>query len=457
MSQRNRARFNPVLWISLKGKFVIQFIRALFAISHSIGLFHWEKIKQNHHEDPKYMKAKDLIYFSHKYYCQPPTGHGEKEVAYQKFPQSLESFEPIKSKENNQTISISIGGDLMPYECITETVCEDLWSECGAFFFNADIVTANLETPIDQSKAISLVPELMLKNMYFNGNPDLFDIFNGQGKYKGFDVLSVANNHSLDQGTSGILATMRFLENRKIAYCGAALSEGELDDFPVLNRNGINVAFLGTTFSLNALSKPKDSPWIVNHMALNEPNPEISLLIRQSNQARMRGADLIMAHLHMGCAYQALPSLHTVDNMHLICEQTGIDVLIGSHPHNIQPLEIYTYTDPWTKQQKQSLIIYSLGDFIAYDIFKWCHLPMMLNLKYTRIDSQVVLSELSIKLGFMEALIAKGKVQKLLLRDFNQVRENPSFMSKRAANEFNELLPFADFLLENQGSGRFLV
>ncbi len=457
MSQRSRTRFNPVLWISWKGKFIIQFIRTLFAISHKMGLFHWDKIKQNHHEDPKYMKAKDLIYFSHKYYCQPPTGHGENHIAYEKFAKSIQSLEPIPSKDNNQTISISIGGDLMPYECITEAVCEDIWAECGSYFFNADIVTANLETPIDQNKAVNLVPELMLKNMYFNGTPDMFDIFNGQGKYKGFDMLSVANNHSLDQGKSGIIATMRFLENRKIAYCGAALSEEKLDDFPILNRNGINVAFIAATFSLNARSKPKDCPWIVNHLALNQPNPDISLLNRQSNQARVRGADLIVAHLHMGCAYQALPSLHTVENMHLICEQTGIDVLIGCHPHNAQPLEIYTYIDPQTKQQKQSLIIYSLGDFIAYDIFKWSHLPMMINLQYTRIDSQIFLSNLNIKLGFMEALIKQGKVQKLLLRDFKQVRENKSFMSKRAAKEFDELLPFADYLLDNQSLGRFLI
>lgn len=457
MSRRSRTQFIPVLRITWKGKFIIQLIRTLFAICHRIGLFQWDKIKQNHHEDPKYMKANDLIYFSHKYYCEPPTGHGENHIAYQKIEKSLQSFEPVSSKDNNQTISISIGGDLMPYEFIKEAVCEDLWSECGAYFFNADIVTSNLETPIDKNKAINPVPELMLKNMYFNGTPDMFDIFNGQGNYRGFDVLSVANNHSLDQGKSGILATMRFLENRKIAYCGAALSEDELDDFPILNRNGINVAFLGATFSLNARSKPKDSPWLVNHMQLNQPNPDISLLIRQSNQARIRGADLIVAHLHMGCAYQALPTLHTVENMHLICEQTGIDVLIGSHPHNAHPIEFYTYIDPWTKQQKQSVIIYSLGDFIAYDIFKWCHLPMMLNLQYTRIDSQVVLSNLSIKLGFMEALIEQGKVQKLLLRDFKQVRENPSFMSNRAAYEFNEILPFADFLLENQGLGRFLI
>jgi poly-gamma-glutamate synthesis protein (capsule biosynthesis protein) len=318
-------------------------------------------------------------------------------------------------------------------------------------------VTANLETPIDPSQSMGLVPELMLNNMYFNGNHELFDIFNGQGKFKGFDVLSLANNHSLDQGVSGLLATMRFLKEKEIAYCGAALSDIELDDFPILNRNGINVAFLGATYSLNALIKPKNSSWIVNHLALNNPNPEIDLLIRQSKQARNRGADLVMAHLHMGFAYQALPSMDIVDNMHMICEQTGIDVLIGSHPHNAQPLELYSYVDPWSGKQKQSLVIYSLGDFIAYDIFKWCHLPMMLKLQYTRIDSQVVLTNVSLKMGFMEALIEKGKVQKLMLRDIKQLRKNPSFMSKRAAKEFNELLPFADFLLDNQGLRRFLV
>ncbi|NJN35494.1 MAG: CapA family protein [Saprospiraceae bacterium] len=102
-------------------------------------------------------------------------------------------------------------------------------------FFDADIRFANLETPIDPSKPAALVPEVMLNNMNFNGSAAMFDIFNAQnlsqqpaddagrnltqrnvGRKIGFDVLSTANNHSLDMGETGVFATLDFLSEKKL-------------------------------------------------------------------------------------------------------------------------------------------------------------------------------------------------------------------------------------------------
>ena len=56
---------------------------------------------------------------------------------------------------------------------------------------------------------------MMLNNMYFNGDKDMFAVFSGNGQYKGYDVLSFANNHTLDKGKEGLLSTIKFLENKK--------------------------------------------------------------------------------------------------------------------------------------------------------------------------------------------------------------------------------------------------
>ena len=115
--------------------------------------------------------------------------------------------------------------------------------------------------------------------MYFNANYEIFDVFSGFGKYKGFDVLSTANNHSLDQGEDGVIETLQFLDTQNIAHVGTSSSFEECDNFPILEKNGIKVAFLSYTFSLNALICPPGKSYLANHLNLNEANPDISFKI----------------------------------------------------------------------------------------------------------------------------------------------------------------------------------
>ena len=237
---------------------------------------------------------------------------------------------------------MSAGGDLIPYKCIQPRHSRHLWEEAGPFFFQNDIVFANLETVADVSQAYSAAPEIMLHDMYFNIQAESFSVFSGNHQYKGYDVLSTANNHTMDMGENGILATQEFLRSRNIAYCGTSRSAEERDDFPIVERNGIKTAFLAYTFSLNKESLPAGKEWLCNHILLNEPNPDISLIVYQAKLARARGADMVVASLHMGCAYQAYPSMHTVKNIHRICREADIDIVLGGHPHNLQPMEIYT-------------------------------------------------------------------------------------------------------------------
>jgi acetyltransferase-like isoleucine patch superfamily enzyme len=133
----------------------------------------------------------------------------------------------------------------------------------------------------------------MLSNMYFNANEDMFNVFSGFGKYKGFDVLSTANNHSLDQGEEGLIETLQFLDAQNIARVGTARSIEERNQFPILEKNGIKVAFLSYTFSLNALVCPPDKSYLANHLNLNEANPDISLIVAQAKLARQKGAEFI--------------------------------------------------------------------------------------------------------------------------------------------------------------------
>ena len=123
---------------------------------------------------------------------------------------------------------------------------------------------------------------------------------------------------------------------------------------------------------------------MVNHLPLNVPGCDIDLIMEQCRLAKKRGADFIVVSLHTGNAYHAYPTTHTIQLYHRVFKECGADIILGGHPHNIQPMETVDFVDPHTGQRKKGFAIYSLADFVAYDIFTWCHLPVMLELKLSK-------------------------------------------------------------------------
>ena len=451
--------YNPVRPISVKGKFLVGLVRLLFKMRKVLGGQDWVQPLEGHHEDPRKMTRKQQLYFGYKYYFRAIL-HAEKGAGLEQYFQGQAArFEPPQTNADTPKLTLSSGGDLMPYFCITSTQCQKLWQESGDFFFNADLVVGNLETPLNLKKPASYVPEVMLSNMYFNANEDMFNVFSGFGKYKGFDVLSTANNHSLDQGEEGVIETLQFLDAQNIAHVGTAKSVEERDQFPIIEKNGFKVAFLSYTFSLNALVCPPNKSYLANHLNLNEANPDISLIAEQAKRARERGAEFLVAFLHMGCAYQPYPSKVIVDNMHQICKETGIDLVLGGHPHNAQPIEFLDIKDPFSGQNKQTTIVYSQGDFIAYDIHKWCKLPLLLKFELSKIEGKVILTDLQAKLFYNYAEISNGNVQTLQLLDYQNLIANPKVLDGdlEAKKEFEELKTFAETYLLKGNLDRFLV
>ncbi|TAF87350.1 MAG: hypothetical protein EAZ48_03805 [Flavobacteriia bacterium] len=453
------SQFNPVRPLTLKGKFLVGLVRLLFKIRKTLGGKDWLHPMKGHHEDPRKMNFRQQLYFGYKYYFQAILKGDEGAGLEQHFQSQGAKFENKDTSNSSQKITLSAGGDLMPYFCITSEQCKNLWEESGDFFFDADLVVGNLETPLNPKKPASLVPEVMLSNMYFNANQDMFEVYSGLGKYKGFDVLATANNHSLDQGEDGVVQTIEFLDQKEIQHVGTARSENERDAFPIIEKNGIKIAFLSYTFSLNALVCPEGKAYLANHLNLNEANPDLSLIMHQAQLARQKGAEFLVAFLHMGCAYQPYPSQTIVDNMQQICRQTGIDLVLGGHPHNAQPIEFLEIKDPFSGRQKQSTIIYSQGDFVAYDIHKWCKLPLLLKFDIAKINGEVVISAIRAKLFYNYAQLKNGKVESLRLLDYAHLRENSNILATDlpAQHEFEELSYFAEAFLLKGNLERFLV
>ena len=411
---------------SPKGKILVATLRVLLRGVHLLRGKVYERPPQYFHEDARRFKVGDMPFFAYKYYFKPPLKSDNAAEVEHFFQQNPPTFTVDKTKVISE-VTLTAAGDLMCYEWIQKRFCPHLWDDIQADFFSSDLTFANLETPIDVSKPVSYVPEVMLTDMNFNANEEMFDIFQGakskrqdakgngqeaRGKGQeakgneqnanskrqgvgdtGFDVLSTANNHSLDMGEEGVFKTIAFLENKKIAFTGTARSANERDNCPIIEKNGIKIAFIAYTFSMNKFVNPTDKPFLVNHLEVNQPDVDLSPLKRDVALAHERGAEFVILSLHFSNAYQAYPNAHIVKNAQRIFDECGVDMILGGHAHNVQPMARYDFRCPFSWKQKAGFVLFSFSDFVAYDIFNGCHLSVYLKIVLSKVQSALANDE----------------------------------------------------------------
>ena len=312
----------------------------------------------------------DVLYFDFeeqmasvfKYFVHP-VERGEKGKGTERFfaGQDL-SFASKDGFVEKSAFTISAGGDLLPSEHIRPDNTTHVWDEVRDFFFDADLVTANLESPFAETAGASYVPNVIMDTPIINSRRDIFDRIVDDGK--GINFLSTANNHALDAGVDGLLSTLDFLDAKGYPHVGTSRSAAERDRPVIVERNGIKVAFIAFTYSINEHLNPENQDYLVNHVRLNHPGVDIGPIQKQAAAARAAGADLVVACLHWSFEYQAYPRASLIDTGHRIIE-SGVDVILGNHAHHSQPIECYDYTDSATGETKKGLIFYALGELFS--------------------------------------------------------------------------------------------
>ncbi len=182
----------------------------------------------------------------------------------------------------------------------------------------------------------------------FNGPQDLaYDLAE-----TGFDVVNIANNHMLDKGADGLEATIDFLRTVDgVSLIGGYKSQDEYAQPLVLETNGIRIAFLTYTTFTNLAKSPASSPLVI-------PYPDDDTVASQLARAREL-ADFVIVSVHWGDEYTFTPNASQKSLANLLAEN-GADVIIGHHPHVIQPVEYIDRPDG-----KKTLCVYSLGNFVA--------------------------------------------------------------------------------------------
>ena len=302
----------------------------------------------------------ESVWWGYKHFInaieEPESGKGIEEYFLNHAP--IFSAPPAFNAKNSAVISA--GGDIMPTEYLSSETAVHFLDEVSDFLFSADLSCANLEAPLDTDKPLGIPGKNIVKPPAMNHTEEIFNLFWRSGK--GITFYSTANNHAMDQGEQGLVKTLDFLDKKKLPHVGTSRNPGEQEDIPVLTLGGIRVAFLGYTFSLNRQNTPDGKEYMANLLRLNRPDCDISMIRRHIGIAKEKKADLVIANIHWSLEYESFPIQNVIDMGHRILE-SGVDIILGNHPHTLQPAEKYEWDDSASGEKKSGLILYALGNF----------------------------------------------------------------------------------------------
>ncbi|MCB9686787.1 MAG: CapA family protein [Alphaproteobacteria bacterium] len=217
-----------------------------------------------------------------------------------------------------------------------------LFDDVRAQLSAADIAFTNLETPIAPKNHKGTEEKV------FDAPVDLLDALVDAG----FDVVSVANNHAYDQGRAGLAETLEHVGERPLVPIGAGSTCAEAAAPRLVKRGELTLAFIGSTDIYNAdLNKGPDETCVFT-LDIDQVKASVDL-------AREQGADLVLLSVHWGVEYRTEPEKVHVEKAHAAIE-AGVDVILGHHPHVLQPIEVVEASDGRT-----GVIVYSMGNFIS--------------------------------------------------------------------------------------------
>ncbi|MCR4739488.1 MAG: CapA family protein [Lachnospiraceae bacterium] len=170
----------------------------------------------------------------------------------------------------------------------------------------------------------------------------------------GFDVILHATNHALDRGKKGLDNCTSYWEENypDIAYIGIAVDEDKADDIYVYENKGIKIAILNYTYGTNGIPLPSGMPYAVNLLEENRVTEDI----KRAEEI----ADFTVVCPHWGIEYSLETSADQEKWKDLFLEN-GVDLVIGTHPHVIEPIEVYE-----RENGEKMLVYYSLGNFVSW-------------------------------------------------------------------------------------------
>ena len=264
--------------------------------------------------------------------------------------------------------TILVAGDIMTHMPIVRSGKTNdgydftsIFAQVKSHISGADYAVVNLETTLSGTAG----------GREYTGYPD----FNAPdamatGAYSaGFDMMLTGNNRCYDYGTSGMLRTLETVRAAGLDALGTKASVEEAN-YLVKDLNGVKVGMISYTFAeieadrntpiIDDVQTDSKAAGLIN--AFDYGNLDMFYAEMENNLSAMRaaGAEAIVLYIHWGDQFNTVPNNSQKAMAQRLCD-LGVDVIVGSHPHVVQPIELLTSTDG----SRQTLCAYSLGNFLS--------------------------------------------------------------------------------------------
>lgn len=330
----------------------------------------------------------------------------------------------LNSKTYKQTITIGAIGDIL----IHTRVYEDAKGENeNQYDFKKMLapVKEMLQTPdftIANQESIAAGSELGLSGYpTFNSPYEISDALQDAG----VDLVTLANNHSLDKGEKGILLSLDYYDKIDMPYVGMYKDEADAADERILSIQGIKVGFLSYTYGTNGIPIPDGKDYLVNYLDENK-------IVSDLKSIREK-ADIVLVNAHWGNEYERSPSEEQRRLAQLMADH-GADIIIGHHPHVLQPIE-------WLKHDKgETLVVYSLGNFLSGQVQDYKDIGGMVTIEIEKTWNEEGSKTAVLEPNFQPTYVTSSNEQNYQVHPFE---ESTVFGSPKT-----DLEELTDFMLE---------
>lgn len=343
----------------------------------------------------------------------------------------------VSGQECDSVLTLIFTGDIMGHDGQLASARNDSTGEyeydsvfryIAPYISAADIATGNLEVtlggpPYRGYPAFSSPDELAVAC-----------------RNAGFDILGTANNHSADRGSRGIFRTVRVLDSLEIRHTGTWQSPEERDILSplVICRDSLRIALLAYTYGTNGIVVPP--PATVSYIDTVRAAADI-------RRAEWLDADLTVAFVHWGIEYDTLPSAGQKQTAAALL-RAGADIIIGSHPHVVQPVTAEADTSGI-----RNPVVWSMGNFVSNQRTRRRDGGLMIRLDIAANRDNPVISDAGYILTWVYTPVENGK-KKFYILPCAEFENKPDFF--QTTEDYDAMMLYvrdARRLLDTHGKG----
>lgn len=270
-----------------------------------------------------------------------------------------------ETHDNTKTsVTISAVGDVMIHDSQLQAQYNEIsddYSFHNNFLYikpyikSTDLSFVNLET--------TLSGEPYTAYPFFNSPDSIITAL----KDTGFNVISTVNNHTADTGTDGIIRTIDVIKQHDLDYVGTKQTEKQ-KDYLIKEVNGIKLGIISYSYGeiddgrkyLNGVPVPQELTDYINIFDPSDLETSFEEIKVKLNALKKENVDSIIFLVHWGDEYMRQPNTTQIELAQLLCDE-GVQIILGSHPHVVQPMDILTSSDGIN----ETFVAYSMGNILS--------------------------------------------------------------------------------------------